>query len=104
MGLRACRLRWNPFRETSQWVVPEEVLCLDLSWIVSCIYVYCLTFSVLKYFQYGFEFKCPYLFILCFGRAEKMAFYGFTDGACRHTLNFDSVAWVLYSPVYDLVS
>ena len=49
------------FRETSQWVVPEEVLCLDLSWIVSCIYVYYLTFSVLNYFQYGFGFSiCIY--------------------------------------------
>ena len=33
-----------------------------------------------------------------------MAFYGFGDGACRHTLNLASVAWVLYSPAYDLVS
>ena len=34
----------------------------------------------------------------------QMAFYGFTDGACRHTLNLTSVAWVLYSPAKDLVS
>ena len=33
-----------------------------------------------------------------------MAFYGFGDGACRHTLNLTSVAWVLYSPAYNLVS
>ena len=33
-----------------------------------------------------------------------MAFYGFTDGACRHTLNLSLAAWVLYSPAYDLVS
>ena len=33
-----------------------------------------------------------------------MAFYGFTDGACRHTLNLSSDAWVLYSLAYDLVS
>ena len=33
-----------------------------------------------------------------------MAFYGFPDGACRHTLNIASAAWVLYSPAYDLVS
>ena len=33
-----------------------------------------------------------------------MAFYGFTDGACGHTLNLTSVAWVLYSPADDLVS
>ena len=30
---------------------------LYLKRIVSCIYVYYLTFSVLKYFQYGFEFS-----------------------------------------------
>ena len=33
-----------------------------------------------------------------------MAFYGFTDGACRHTLNLSSSTWVLYSLAYDLVS
>ena len=33
-----------------------------------------------------------------------MDFYGFPDGACRHTLNLASVAWVLYSPAEDLVS
>ena len=33
-----------------------------------------------------------------------MAFYGFVDGAFRHTLNLASAAWVLYSPAYDLVS
>ena len=33
-----------------------------------------------------------------------MAFYGFTDGACRHTLNISSAAWVLYSLAYDLVN
>ena len=43
-----------------------------------------------------------YLFIPCFSRAEQMAFYGFTDGACRHTLNLASTTWVLYSPTYDL--
>ena len=32
-----------------------------------------------------------------------MAFYGFADGACRHTLNLASAAWVLYSLAYDLV-
>ena len=59
---------------------------------------------MLKYFQYGFEFKCPYLFIPCFGRVEKMDFYSFVDGACRHTLNLASDTWVLYSPAYELVS
>ena len=57
-----------------------------------------------KYFQYGFDFKCPYLFIRCFGHAEHMDFYGFADGACLHTLNLASASWDLYSPVYDLVS
>ena len=33
-----------------------------------------------------------------------MAFYGFDDGACRHTLNLASAAWVLYSLAKDLVS
>ena len=33
-----------------------------------------------------------------------MAFYGFTNGACRHTLNLASATWVLYSPAHDLVS
>ena len=33
-----------------------------------------------------------------------MAFYGFADGACHHTLNLASAAWVLYSPAYELVS
>ena len=32
-----------------------------------------------------------------------MDFYGFVDGACHHTLNLASAAWVLYSPTYDLV-
>ena len=44
------------------------------------------------------------LFIPCFGYADQMAFYGFADGACRHTLNLASTAWVLYSPTHDLVS
>ena len=34
----------------------------------------------------------------------QMAFYGFADGACYHTLNLASAAWVLYSPAEDLVS
>ena len=33
-----------------------------------------------------------------------MDFYGFADGACRHTLNIASASWVLYSPAHDLVS
>ena len=69
--------------------------------MVPCIYVY-LAFSVFYYFQYGFELM-SILFIPCFGYADWMAFYGFTDGACHHTLNLASVAWVLYSPTRDLV-
>ena len=34
----------------------------------------------------------------------QMDFYGFADGACHHTLNFSSAAWVLYSPAEYLVS
>ena len=33
-----------------------------------------------------------------------MAFYGFADGAFRHTLNLISATWVLYSLVEGLVS
>ena len=33
-----------------------------------------------------------------------MAFYGFANGACHHTLNLTSAAWVLYSPAEDSVS
>ena len=33
-----------------------------------------------------------------------MDLYGFADGACHHTLNLTSVAWVLYSLAYNLVS
>ena len=34
----------------------------------------------------------------------QMAFYGFANGACHHTLNLSSTAWILYSPAEDLVS
>ena len=44
------------------------------------------------------------LFIPCFGYVDQMAFYGFIDGAFRHTLNLASTTWVLYSPTHDLVS
>ena len=33
-----------------------------------------------------------------------MAFYGFADGVCCHTLNLSLAAWVLYSPAEYLVS
>ena len=33
-----------------------------------------------------------------------MAFYSFANGACRHTLNLTSAAWVLYSLAKYLVS
>ena len=42
------------------------------------------------------------LFIPCFGYVDQMAFYGFTNGACCHTLNLASAAWVLYSPPQNL--
>ena len=32
-----------------------------------------------------------------------MAFYGFVDGACRHTMNIALATWVLYSQAHDLV-
>ena len=43
------------------------------------------------------------LFIPCFGYANRMAFYGFVDGACRHTLNLTLATCILYSPSHDLV-
>jgi len=58
---------------------------------------------VFWYFQYGFEFMSR-LFIPCFGYTDQMAFYGFIDGAFRHTLNLASAVWVLYSLAHDLVS
>ena len=70
--------------------------------MVPCIYVY-LDFGVFCHFQYGFEL-ISILFIPCFGYADWMDFYGFADGACRHTLNLASAAWVFYSPAHDLVS
>ena len=60
-------------------------------------------FGVVLVFQYGFEFLSV-LFIPCFGYVDQMNFYGFVDGACHHTLNLASAAWVLYSPSHDLVS
>ena len=70
--------------------------------MVPCIYVY-LAFSVFCHFKYAFELM-SILFIPCCGYADWMDLYGFADGACRHTLNLASVAWVLYSPAQDLVS
>ena len=70
--------------------------------MVPCIYV-CLNFNVFCHFQYGFELM-SILFIPCFGYAYWMGFYGSANGACRHTLNLASVAWVLYSLAQDLVS
>ena len=34
----------------------------------------------------------------------QMDFYDFADGACCHTLNLSSTAWVIYSSAEDLVS
>ena len=44
------------------------------------------------------------LFIPCFGYANRIDFYGFVDGAFRHTLNLASATWVLYSLDHDLIS
>ena len=54
-------------------------------------------------FQYGFEFL-SILFIPCFDYAYQMDFYGFVDGAYRHTLNLASASWVLCSPAHELIS
>ena len=35
---------------------------------------------------------------------NRWIFYGFADGACHHTLNLASAAWVIYSLDHDLVS
>ena len=54
------------------------------------------------YFQDGFEFSvhiCLYHVLVM-----QMAFYSFADGACCHTLNLPSAAWVLYSPTEYLVN
>ena len=44
------------------------------------------------------------LFVPFFGYVDRMDIYGFADGACRHTLNLTSAAWVLYSSSHDLIS
>ena len=44
------------------------------------------------------------LFIPCFNYADRMAFYSFADGACHHTLNLASAAWVFYSLDHDLIN
>ena len=52
--------------------------------------------------QYGFDLRvhiCLYHVLVM-----QMAFYSFANGACHHTLNLASVAWVLYSPTEYLVS
>ena len=55
-----------------------------------------------QYFQDGFEFSvCISLYHVL---VMQMAFYGFVDGACHHTLNLASTTWVLYSPAEDFVS
>ena len=72
--------------------------------MVSCIYVHCLTFLVCFNIFNMVLILVSKLFIPCSGYAEQMDFYGFPDGACRHTLNLASTAWVLYSLAHDLVS
>ena len=66
--------------------------------MVPCMYVY-FTVSVFWNFQYGL-----YHVLVMRIRWLCMVFYGFADGACFHTLNLASVAWVLYSLAHDLVS
>ena len=44
------------------------------------------------------------ILIPCFESIDQMAFYGFADGVCLHTLNLASTAWVLYSKDHELVS
>ena len=67
---------------------------MHISLLLVCLSIFNMVLSI----------KCLYLFIPCFGHAEKMTFYGFTDGAYCHTLNLASAAWVLYSPAEELVS
>ena len=72
------------------------------SWVVSCICIlidFKCAFSIFK-MVLSFS-KCIYLYHVL---VMQVAFYGFTDGACCHTLNLASTAWVLYSPAKDLVS
>jgi ribonuclease HI len=35
---------------------------------------------------------------------ESLIYFGFTDGASRHTRHLASTAWVIYSPSRQLVS
>ena len=58
----------------------------------SCIFMYtsssgCVFYTICWLFQMSFE-----------------RFVGFTDGASRHTCNLASVAWVIYSPLGQLVT
>jgi len=36
--------------------------------------------------------------------AQMTAYYGFADGASRHTQNLASTAWVIYSPSDELIT
>ena len=40
----------------------------------------------------------------CFDSVDQMAFFGFADGTCCHTVNLALVTWVLYSQAHDLAS
>ena len=62
-------------------------------WLSVCFVIFNMVLSLMSI-----------LFIPCFGYAYWMVFYGFVDGACHHTLNLASTAWVLYSPDQNLVS
>ena len=62
-------------------------------WLSMCFVIFNMVLSLMSI-----------LFIPCFGYADRMDFYGFDDGACRHTLNLALAAWVLYSSANELVS
>ena len=43
-------------------------------------------------------------YVCLLSNGQMTTFTGFLDGANRYTINLASVAWVLYSPMGDLVS
>ena len=67
-------------------------ICILSNFLV-CFCIFNMDFSLLSI-----------LFIPCFGYVDRMAFYSFVDGACRHTLSLASAAWVLYSLDHGLIS
>ena len=71
--------------------------------MVPCIYVHFLLSVCFSIFNMVLSLVSR-LFIPCFGYANQMDFYGFTNSACIHTLNLASVARDMYSLAHDLVS